>query len=867
MKFKEQIFVLKRILVCGLLCLTGVQSYAQVPKPATVFGFEPGADYKIADFEQMQTYFTRLAQSSKRVKMVEIGKSVQGKPLLLLFISSEENIAKLEDWRKISEQLSRAKIPAEEAAVLAEKGKAIVWIDAGLHASEKACAQMMPELAYRLVSEETSEYKKIRDNVITLLMPVMNPDGLDIVADWYKAQLKTPFENTSPPWLWHPYIGHDNNRDWFMNNMPESKAVSEVLYKEWYPQIVYNHHQSSPPWTRIFIPPFASPVNPNIPADITASVNLLGSAMSADLAFNNKPGVISQLTYDMWWNGGMRTVPYYHNQVGLLTEVAHTSPSPAYFDPAKLPATVGSGVTMRTDGTEVFYSNPWKGGTSHFRDPIDYMLITSMAVLKTAADRRPDFLRNIYQMGRNAILNKDSVFAYVIPAIQWDKGEALNLVNLMMQSGVEVFQSKAVFNSGSATYPAGSYLIYAAQSFYPYVKDLMEKQVYPDMRVYPGGPPLRPYDLAGWTLPMQMGVKVDKAGKPFTVAQEQLQNKAVMAAGQVAAKPGYGYVFTHHENAGIIAVNRLLKDGEQLSIAEAGFTDGNNSYAAGAFVLKNSKSAEAAVTKLAKETGLDFEKLDVKPSVPLKTIKKIKVGIYKSWVANMDEGWTRWLLQQYAFTVDTLHDEDLLHKDLSGYNALIIPDQTSLSILNGHKKGSMPAPYTGGIGKNGVAVLAQYMEQGGTVVTFDAASDFAVKYFKLPLKNVTSGLTKEQFYIPGSLIRMDVNVKDPIAYGMQPVAAASFNNSRAYEVAAVDSAGVNNDISGVNIIASYAKKELLMSGWALNADQYISGKAAVLRVKKGKGNVVLFAFSPQFRGQPRATYKLFFNALFGFSTN
>ena len=863
MKPGKMIHIAKRVLACSLLILTGFGSFAQLPKPASVFGFEPGADFKIADFEQMHTYFKLLAKSTKRIKMVEIGKSVQGKPLLLMFISSEENLAKLEDWRQISAKLSRAKISDTEALALSENGKAIVWIDAGMHASEKACAQMMPELAYRLVNEETPTYKKIRENVITLLMPVMNPDGLDIVADWYKAQLGTPFEATSPPWLWHPYIGHDNNRDWFMNNMPESKAVSEVLYNKWYPQIVYNHHQSSPPWTRMFIPPFASPVNPDIHPDITASVNLLGTAMSADLAFNDKPGVISQLTYDMWWNGGMRTVPYYHNQIGLLTEVAHTSPSPSFFDPLKLPKTVGSGVTMRTDGTEIFYSNPWKGGTSRFRDPIDYMLITSISVLRLAADRKADFLHNIYQMGRDAIAHKDSVFAYVIPATQWDKGEAVNLVNVFLQSGVEVFQATAAFQAESSTYAAGSYVIYGAQAFYPYVKDLMEKQNYPDMRLYPGGPPLRPYDLAGWTLPMQMGIKADKIKKAFVVNQVQLEGHATVTAGSIATKPSYGYVFSRHENASISAANLLLKNGEQLGMSTSSFNAGKNKYEPGSFILKSSKTSEALVAKLAKEKGINFDGLDAKPTTDVKTIKQLKVGIYKSWIANMDEGWTRWLLKEYSFAVDTLHNDDLASKDLSAYSALIIPDQSPLSILNGYKKGSMPEPYVGGVGKNGVLALRKYVEEGGTLITFDAASDFAVKQFQLPLKNVVSGLSKEDFYIPGSLIRMNVKVTDPLAYGMQAEAAASFNNSRAYAIS-TDSVS-NKNTRGIDIIASYSDQDLLMSGWALNADKYIAGKAAVVRVKQGKGKVVLFAFSPQFRGQPRGTYKLFFNSIFSAS--
>lgn len=300
----------------SLFAVFNSNSTAQVPHPADVFGFTPGDDYKLATYDQMLEYYKQLDAASDRVQMREIGKSVLDKPLLLLFISSEENMKHLERWRNIAEQLARARVSDETAQELIEEGKSIVWIDGGLHATEVAHAQMTTLLAHRVATEETREMQRIRENTILLLMPVMNPDGLDIVASWYKRNLQTPFETTRPPWLYHHYVGHDNNRDWFMNNMLESKAVSQVIYQEWYPQIVYNHHQTGPNWTRIFLPPFADPVNPNIHPGVTTSVNLVGSAMANRFAVKKMPGVVSDVVYSMWWNGGMRTVPYFHNMVG-----------------------------------------------------------------------------------------------------------------------------------------------------------------------------------------------------------------------------------------------------------------------------------------------------------------------------------------------------------------------------------------------------------------------------------------------------------------------------------------------------------------------------------------------------------------------
>ncbi|WP_420149344.1 M14 family metallopeptidase [Spirosoma sp.] len=842
--------------------LAGIMAIAQVPKPADVFGFEPGADYKLANYKMLMDYYQRLDKASNRVQMVTIGKSVLGKPMYLMMVSSEANMKQLDKWRSISEQLSRAKIDDKMARSLAASGKAIIWIDAGMHASEVASAQMLPELAYRMATEETPEMKKIRDQVVALLMVEMNPDGLDIVADWYKANLGTPFETTQPPWLYHHYVGHDNNRDWFTNNMPETKAVSEVLYNQWYPQIVYNHHQTSPAWTRIFIPPFANPVNPQIHPGVTAGVNMVGTAMASRFAMKKMPGVVSQLRFSMWWNGGMRTVPYYHNQIGILTETAHATPSPRFYPPDSLPKTVGVGVTASTTGTDIFYADPWKGGQSRFRDAVNYMEEASMATLVLAADKREEFLYNIYVMGRDAIesAGKSRPYAYIIPAEQWDKSEAVNLVNMFRQSGVEIHRATQQFQANNVTYPAGSYIIYGAQAFSPYVVDLMEKQVHPNQRLYPGGPPIPPYDLAGWTLPMQMGVTGAKTSATFKADTELLKGFAPVVAGQVASGAGYGYALSRNQNASVKAVNRLLKDGEIVSFMPS---------EAGSFLIEKGASTDARIQALAKELGVSFTAVASKPSGTSKPLKLPKIGLYKSWVANMDEGWTRWLMEQYSFPVDTLHDADIAKKDLSTYSAIIIPDQESKRILNGHAPNTMPTTYVGGLGLGGTMALQQYVANGGTLVAFDGASDFAIELFGLPVKNVTEGLSSQQFYIPGSLIRTVVDTKHSLAYGMQPEVAAAFSNSRAFEVIKQSREGEGGTEQtkvapnpNVEVIASYAKKDLLMSGWALNEDKYIAGKPAVVRVQQGKGNVVMFGFSPQFRGQPRGTYKLIFNALY-----
>ena len=438
----------------------GSVAKAQVPAPAEVLGFEPGDDYQLALWGELTPYYEQLAAASDRVEIREIGETVLGKPLLVLFISSPENLAALDRHRENARAMAHAEIPEEEAVRISREGKAVVWIDAGLHATEVAPAQMAPLLAHRVATEDSEEMRKIRDEVILILMPCMNPDGLDIVASWYRRNLKTPFETTRPPELYHHYVGHDNNRDWFMNNMPETAAVSRMLYHEWFPQIVYNHHQTGPAWARIFLPPFADPVNPRIHPGVTTSVNLIGSAMANRFAMKKMPGAVSDMIYSMWWNGGMRTVPYFHNMIGLLTETSHASASPRIYDPEDRPEFVGNprrGQAAPTSGTDVFYPYPWPGGESPFSDPVRYTLTASMAVLDVAADLREKWLFDIWRMGRDAIEGSDA--SWIVPADQWDPGEAAALLNVLHDGGIVIERAEEAFEIDGETYGEGSHII------------------------------------------------------------------------------------------------------------------------------------------------------------------------------------------------------------------------------------------------------------------------------------------------------------------------------------------------------------------------------------------------------------------------
>ena len=487
-----------------------------------------------------------------------------------------------------------------------------------------------------------------------------------------------------------------------------------------------------------------------------------------------------------------------------------------------------------------------------------------MAVLDFAADRKEEYLMNIYSMGRDAIEANllDDFVAFVIPADQHDYHEAVNLVNVLRQGGIEIHRATKEFTIGRQNYEAGSFIAYGAQSFRPYLVDLLEPQYYPDKRAYPGGPPVPPYDLAGWTLPMQMGLRVDKIEDEFNVRSELITDRAAMPEGKVG-RGSYGYHISAKNNASYKAVNQLLENG----IPVYRMSGSDDQLAIGDFIVL---AGNGQVMEIAKNTGVDFNGLQSEPSGNKNELSRAKVGLYKSWWANMDEGWTRWWLTEYNFDWDTLHDADIRSSDLSQYTAIIIPDQNPERILNGHRPGTMPEQYTGGIGLEGTFKLQEYVRDGGTLIAFDKASDLFIDQFGLPLKNVVKGLSDQKFFIPGSLIRTAVNTNHPLAAGMQGEVAASFNRSRAFQTLVKSTKGEGGTEftvepapkPDVEVIATYAKNDILMSGWALNEKKYIGGKAAMVSVGHGEGNVILFAFRPQFRGQPRATYKLVFNSIY-----
>ncbi len=840
---------------------------AQVPTPESVIGWEPGADYKLADYGQIQAYFEALDAASDRIRVEKIGESAEGRPLLLAIISSEANMRSLERYREISRRLAlAADLTDAEARALAEEGKAVVWIDAGIHATEVAGPQFSPDFAYRMVTSEEPELRRIRDEVVILHMPVMNPDGLEIVVDWYRRNLGTPYETVGLPVLYQKYAGHDNNRDWFMILQPETRAVVHQLWEEWVPQIIVNHHQTAPFPARIFIPPFADPVNPHIPPLVIAGVNLVGTAMQQRFAEEGKPGAVSRVRFTQWWNGGVRTAPYFHNQVGILTEVAlHRYATPKYYEPDSLPKAFRGGKVA--DRPSVWYPDPWEGGWWRIGDAVSYFLTASMGVLEAAAGMRESWLFNIYQMGRDAIeQGAESPFAYLVALDrQQDPSEALELLRVLSLGGIRVERATAGFTAAGESFAAGTFVLRAAQPYRAHLVDLMEPQQYPDRRQYPGGPPLMPYDLTGWTLPLQMGVSVTRLDEPVEI---QLAEVAELrpSPGSIAGDASE-YLLAPGSNLAYVAVNRLVDDGISVGRLASPHGSGDGDFPPGTFVIR---ATADDLRPLAVDLGLDFRPAErgLLDSPEVIRFRAPAVGLYRSWVPSMDEGWARWVLERYGFDFTTLRDADIRGGGLEDLDAILLPHQSAEDILNGHTSGTMPEEYTGGLGLEGALQLKRWVEAGGTLIAVDGASDFVIDEFGLPVRNSVKDVSAEALAVPGSLLRLDVDSDDPIGFGIPEETAASFVRSRAFETVAMagDEEGAKVEREEVDVAAWYGKEDLLLSGWELGAERYLAGRPAVMRVRVGEGQVVLIGFRSHFRGQPRATFKLLFNSILAASS-
>ena len=824
----------KRLLL--VLCLAAA-SWSAVPTPRDHFGFTPGDPGKLADYSQILSYYQTLEKSSNRIKLLEFGRSSEGKPMYVAFLSSPENLKKLERYRDINRRLALGLADASEAHKLAEQGKIFVWIDSGLHANEVAPAQQAPELAYRLLTDESDEARRIRQNVVLIQEPVINPDGLDMVVNWYRKNLGTPYENAPLPTLFQKYAGHDNNRDWFMLNLPETRNVTHLLFAEWFPEIVYNQHQSPPFPARIFVPPYAEPLNPNIPAAVMEGINLIGAAIKERFALFHQPGVLSYWGFDAWWDGGLRSVPAFHNMHGILTETAgYAYPAPRTYNASDFPERFGNGIP--TTQPSIFYERPWMGGAWGVRNAIDYMLTADFAILDFAAARSAHFLYKAWEMAHENIMAGDrgTPFAYIVPPNQWDPSSARGMLRRLAMAGIEVRRASAPFQADGREYPEGTYILKAGQPFRGYLVDLLEPQHYPELHTGTGGVTKRPYDIAGWTLNMSMGVQVDRVNQPFNAKLEDEEDLSPLTPSR-----------DHRDDSFFLTLADLLKRGVRARWSSEGrlLEEGDPEFGKGAWELRAPR-----------------------------------VGVYESWIPNSDAGWTEWLLDTFQVPDAVLHNEDFRSGNLRAReDTIILPAQSAAAILYGIRPGERATnqpgnetgiqrpEYTGGIELSGLERLDRFVREGGTLIAFDSAASLPVEHFPLALRLLIRPPANPQehtppengYYCPGSLLRITVDTSNPIAFGMPKEAFAFSSGGQAFEVALLPE--FNKGDEEIRTVARYAASNILASGW-LSGASVVRVRPILVTARHGKGIVILFGFRPQFRGQTYGTFKFLLNAIY-----
>lgn len=795
--------ILPKLLLPFVLTLPAVA--AAIPAPAAHFGHPIGVDNELLDWDKVVSYFQLLARSSDRIRYQELGKTAEGRPQIAVTISSPANLKNLDHYLDIQRRLSdprRIGSPAETGRLMNE-GKVIVMITCSIHATEVASTHTAVEFAYRLLTEDDNpKFKAILDNVILLLEPSQDPDGVDIVTRWYRKTRGTRWDGTSPPELYQKYVGHDDNRDWYIFTQPETRNTVR-LENQWHPQIVYDVHQMGYNTARIFVPPWMDPVDPNIDPILASICNMVGTGMAVDLAAAGKTGIAMNAMYDFW--SPARQYQAYHGGARILTESASARlATPITITPDQISENaLGYNPRMRSWN----YLAPWMAGVWHLRDIIDYQEIAWESLLYQAASRRADMLRYFYEINRHQV-DRTTPYAFVVPVAQRDPGAAKKMLETLVIGDTEIERSSDHFTAGGKQYAAGGYVIRMQQPFSGWAKTLLERQNYPDLRLYPGGPPKRPYDVTAQTLPLQMGVEVATVEHRF----------------DAALTPAHEFTFE---------LNHPVAAGGMAASNVASWKDVAKVWQSGRPVYRDTSTGDFFTS----------------PADGRKSVPPPRIGLYKSYVPAMDEGWTRWLLEDFGFAYKSLLNSDIEAGALAQrFDTIVIPDQSPQTIVQGYRSGSMPPEYCGGLGEKGADALKAFAEQGGTLILLNHASDYATENLGVRARNVVQGVASKDFYSPGSLLNVAVDTKNPLAWGVPEEIAIWSEGSPAWEAP-------DNEV-----VARYPARGVLASGWLLG-EKYLTGKAALLDVPLGRGHVILFGFRPQYRGQSYQNFKIFFNAL------
>jgi hypothetical protein len=897
------------ILLLTFASVASAQGHITTPKEE--FGHNYGDDYFLANYKQIAAYWQKLDRESDRMLLQEIGKTAEGRTHLMAIVTSPANHRNLARYQEISRRLAHAEgLTDEQARALAREGKAVVWIDGGLHATETLGAQQLGEMVYQMVSRTDEETTRILDDVVMLFVHA-NPDGNDLVADWYMRRQDPRRRSLAGlPRLYQKYIGHDNNRDFFGSTQVETENINRVLYHEWFPQVLYNHHQSGPAGTIFWSPPLRDPYNYNLHPLVLLGYQSLGAAMHTRVAAEGKPGATMRSggPYDGWWNGGIRNTASFHNVIALLTEMIGNP------TPMRVP------LVMQRQLPSADLAYPIAPQEWHFRQSVDYSISLNRAVLDYASRMRENLLFNMYRMGRTSIergstdtwtpnpkryaevatamgvptsggagaganperdeavwkaLRKPEFRdprGYIIPASQTDFPTATKFINALRETGITVQRATREFEVQGKRYPTGSFVVFTAQAFRPHVIDMFEPQVHPDVFPIPGGPPTPPYDNAGWTLAFQMGVQFDRILEPFNGPLERVTDwNLPMPRGTISSGDGAtGYLTTRAVNNAFVAVNRLLKAGEEVAVLREPWTLSGTTYPAGSIYLRSKRSTRRAVDSLAATLGVSFHGVRTRAPATAATLRPARVGLWDQYGGSMDAGWARWILEQFEFPFERVFAPALDAGNLNAkFDVLVFVDG---GIAEGEpgvaprtettSPDDVPAEYQVQLGRVTAAKtlprLKEFIENGGTVITIGGSSTNLAGFLKLPIENhlVENGtpLARTKFYVPGSVVSAHVDATHPIAHGMGERADMFFDDSPVLRLAP------DAESRGVRRISWYDSRAPLRSGWGWG-QHYLENGLAAAEATLGKGKVILFGPEILKRAQPHGTFKLLFNAI------
>jgi Zinc carboxypeptidase len=880
---------MRKLFVLLLLSVSSpaaIMAQKHITSPEAAFGFKPGTDRKLADWSQLTAYFKKLAGESDRIRYDEVGKTTEGRPFITVTISAPENLAHLAHYQEIQQKLAdpRTTTPDEAKQLIAE-GKTVLVVTCNIHSTEIASSQSATEFAYRLATGDTPRIRSILHNTIIVLVPSLNPDGQQLVVDWYKKYLGTPYEGSSPVVLWHHYVGHDDNRDWSSFTQIETRLAVEKVINPWHPQILYDLHQMGSNGPRIYLPPWVDPIDPNVDPILVESMNALGTNTALEIGQTGKQGVLIHGVYDFW--SPLRDYIALHNGLRVLTESASVDiATPINIPLEKLDHGIGYDAKVAAWN----FPDPWKGGPWRLSDIVDYQLDAFFSIANNAAEFRERYLTNFYQIGVRAVNRKTGPSAFVIPAEQTDSAVTARLINILRTGDVQVEKATADFDAGGKHYSSGSYIVELAQPYGGFAKTLLEIQDYPNIPEYPGGPLQRPYDVTAQTLPLLFGVTAFPVNGKITVASTKVDAAKPAAGSFEKSTIGNGYLIADNTNSSLYVLFALLAKGVR-AYRLTGAGSGRETEP-GTIYVPQQEGIEANLEAIATKFPTNIRAASAAPAGTALEVHLPRIGLYQSWIPSMDEGWTRWIFDQNNIPYTRLVDADIRKGDLNQrFDAILIPDNSAGAITSGRRgfgeespsgtsapqtvqasgqgrRGNAtnqeqskpkaddaprgpeaPPEFKGGLGESGVASLRSFIEAGGTVITLNKASEVYAGKGSGTVDNALEGVDRKGFYIPGSILQVAVDTSNPIAFGSTPTVPIFYENGPTFRVN-----------GAAHSVAFFNTDKPLLSGWILGG-QFLKGTSAIAEEPLGKGRIILFGFRPQYRAQSEVTYKFLFNAL------